>query len=297
MAVTLISQESPTRINQFINASEPCTIEEFCREEEAEVLDFLGERPLHTVFIAGLIRDNGLVSPDNRGSFYACRSRGGDLEGVGLVGHATVLETRTERALLAFAHVARNCQAHVIRGEQQTIERFWDHYAHNGQAPRLVCRELLFEQCEVPVIQDRIADLRLATIGDLDKVMAVNASMAFQESGISPLKTDPAGFRQRTARRIEQGRIWVWIEDNRLVFKADIVADTPQVIYLEGVHVHEEERRKGYGLRCLTQLSSTLLESAQSICLTINERNKKAICFYEKAGYQFHSNYETIYLP
>src|SRR6266849_1585042 len=82
MAVTLISQELPTRINQFINASEPCTIEEFCREEEAEVLDFLGERPLHTVFIAGLIRDNGLVSPDNRGSFYACRSRGGDLEGV-----------------------------------------------------------------------------------------------------------------------------------------------------------------------------------------------------------------------
>ncbi len=42
-------------------------------EHQQEVLAFLAERPLHTVFLAGYIRDNNLVSPLNRASFYACR--------------------------------------------------------------------------------------------------------------------------------------------------------------------------------------------------------------------------------
>lgn len=86
------------------------------------------------------------------------------------------------------------------------------------------------------------------------------------------------------------------MQDNRLIFKADVIAMTPQVAYLEGIHVHPEERRKGHGLRCLNQLSSTLLTQANSICLTINQKNRTAAAFYEKAGYKFHSNYETIYL-
>jgi len=143
---------------------------------------------------------------------------------------------------------------------------------------------------------ESVNDLRPATLSDLDKVVAVNASMAFEEGGGSPLKRDPTGFRNRTARRIQQGRIWVWIHDNRLIFKADVVGHTPDVTYLEGVHVHVEERRRGYGVRCLTSLSSILLGTSQSLCLTVNERNKSAVNFYEKAGYQFHSHYETIYL-
>jgi len=97
-------------------------------------------------------------------------------------------------------------------------------------------------------------------------------------------------------RRIQQGRVWVWTQDDRLIFKADVVAETPQVTYLEGIHIHAEERRKGYGLGCLAKLSTMLLERSESICLTVNEKNKSALKFYEKAGYQFHSHYETIYL-
>ncbi len=120
--------------------------------------------------------------------------------------------------------------------------------------------------------------------------------MAFEEGGISPLQSDPSGFRSRTARRVEKERVWVWIQDNRLVFKADVVGETPEVTYLEGVYVHAEERRKGYGMRCLSQLSSMLLTRTKSICLTVNHRNKNAVAFYSKAGYQFNSHYETIYL-
>ena len=126
--------------------------------------------------------------------------------------------------------------------------------------------------------------------------MAVNADMAVEECGVNPMETDPIGYRMRTARRIEQNRVWVWVEDERLVFKADIVADTPEVIYLEGVYVNEEERGKGYGLRCFSHLCRTLLARTVSICLLVNEQNKKAQDFYTKASYELRSYYNTIFL-
>ena len=295
MAVTLMRHESQAGSLDVFSRDESCIIGELSAADTTEVIEFLSARPIHTVFMASLIRDNGLLSPYNRGSFYSCRDRYGRLEGVALLGHATVVEARTEDSLASFARLARNClNAHLIRGEQTTIQSFWKHYVNSGQEPRLVCREQLFEQ-KASITSEGV-DLRPATLNDLDKIVAVNASMALHEAGTSPLQNDPGGFRSRTARRIEQGRIWVWVEDDRLVFKADVVAETPQVSYLEGVHVHIEERRRGYGLRGLASLSSMLLERTESICLTVNEKNKNAAKLYEKAGYQFHSHYETIYL-
>jgi len=296
MAVTLMRNEAEARSLDAFPRDEPCLITELNPADESEVFEFLAARTIHTVFMASMIRDNGLVSPRNRGSFYACRDRYGRLEGVGLLGHATVIEARSENSLAQFARMARNClNAHLIRGEQETTQSFWRLYANSGQKARLISRELLFELKLASTIEGE-SDLRAATLNDLDKVMAVNASIAVHEAGVNPQQNDPGGFRSRTARRIEQGRVWVWTQDDRLIFKADVVAVTPQVTYLEGVHIHAEERRKGYGLRCLAHLSIMLLERSESICLTVNEKNKTALKFYEKAGYQFHSNYETIYL-
>lgn len=297
MAVTLMRHESAATFNSLSDASPSCTIGELSREDEPEVLDFLAARPVHTVFMASLIRDNGLVSPHNRGSFYSYRDRQGQLEGVALVGHATLIEARTEASLAGFALLARNCQnAHLIRGERKTINQFWRHYVNAGERPRLICGELLLEQREPLPLPDAVEDLRLATLGDLEQVIKVNATMAFNEGGTNPLQEDPAGFRQRTARRIDQGRVWVWGRDGRVIFKADVIAETPQAVYLEGIHVHPDERLKGHGRRCLSQLARILLARSQSICLTINQKNKSALLFYSKAGYKFHSHYETIYL-
>lgn len=297
MAVTMMSQDMEDSFGSFAGPVEPCTITELSRAEEPEVMEFLSARPLHTAFMAGLIRDNGILSPQNRGSFYGSRNRLGQLEGLALIGHATMVEAHTEDSLIALARVARNCQnAHLIRGEQQSIKTFWQYYADAGREPRQVCGEHLFELKEAPASPAEIAGLRPATISDLEKVLAVNSSMALEEGGSSPLQRDPSGFRNRTTRRIEKQRVWVWFDDHRLVFKADVVSETPEVTYLEGIYVHPEERGKGHGTRCLTMLCSLLLTKTRSLSLTVNSQNKRAINYYSKAGFQFHSDYETIYL-
>lgn len=266
-------------------------------EHRQEVLDFLAVRPLHTVFMAGLIRDNGVVSPSNRGTFHACCDRAGRLEGVALIGHHTLVEARSEEAMVAFARFAQGCSlTHLIRGEQEKVELFWRHYAEGVRAPRRVCRELLLEQRLPAVAREAVPGLRPAAPADIEDVMRVNGGMAFAESGVNPLHSDAEGFRLRTLRRIEQGRVWLWAEGGRLVFKADIMADTPEAVYLEGVYVRPDERGKGHGTCCLSQLGRLLLARTRALCLVVNEQHEAARAFYVNAGFEPRGNYDTIYL-
>ncbi|HET6671187.1 MAG TPA: GNAT family N-acetyltransferase [Pyrinomonadaceae bacterium] len=265
--------------------------------EAPEVLDFLAARPLHTVFMASLIRDNGVVSNLNRGSFYGCRSNGGALEGVALLGHATLIETESTECIKAFAQLARtHSPGHLIRGEQQKIASFWKYYNGGEHKARLFCGELLLQLKEIPPQIAAVSGLRPATIADLEYIVNVNASMACDESGINPLARDPQGFRERAARRIAKGRIWVWFENQRLLYKTDVVAETPQAIYLEGVYVHPDHRFQGYGLRGISQLAAFLLERTETICLTVNEKATGTQRFYKRAGYELVCRYDSIYL-
>src|SRR6185369_308508 len=163
-------------------------------------------------------------------------------------------------------------------------------------------RELLLEQRSTAnhrwsESQHAVLGLRLATLEDLSFVMTTHARMACEELGfVNPIVADPKGFPERCARRIQQRRVWVLIENGSLVFKADIVADTPDAIYLEGIYVNPEKRGQGYGLSCLRQLSESLLRRTRAICLLVNERNHKAHAFYHRAGFRLQCYYTTIFL-
>ena len=267
------------------------------KKDEPEVLNFLAARPVYTVFMSGLIRDNGLVSPSNRGTFYACRDQRGQLVGVALIGHATLVETRTEAALAAFARQAQGClAAHIIIGEQEMIERFWHHYAEEGKRPRLVSCSLLLEQRSALEAFEGVPELRAATQEDLPLLLPVNAQLSIEECGVNPLERDPQGFSSRLAQRIDRGRIWVWVKDRRLIFKADILAETEDAAYLEGIYVSPEDRGKRYGQRCMSQLARNLLARTNTLCLLVNEKNRNAREFYSRVGYKLCAYFDSIYL-
>jgi len=266
--------------------------------DTADVLEFLSQRPLHTVAMMGLIHDNGIVSPLNRGTFYGCRDLNGQLEGIALVGHATLIETVSDRALAALAQIARECpNTHLIMGEKDRVADFWGHYSEAGRRQRLACREWLFELSRPVEAREGATELRRASVAELELVMPVQAELAYIESGINPLEVDPQGFRERCRRRIEQGRTWVVVENGFLVFKADVVSRTPDVIYLEGVWLRDDCRNKNLGTRFMSELMRRLLENTKSVCLLVNETNEWAQRFYRKCGFHFRATYETIFLP
>lgn len=275
----------------------PLTVSELTESETKEVIAFLSERPIHTVIMLGLIRDNGLVSELNRGTFYGCRNSEDRLEGVALIGHATLIETRTRQAIREFSLIAQiHNRLHLIMAEQEKVEEFWNHYADEGQPMRLACRELLFELKSSPELLNEVKDLRLATLDDLHLIAPIHAAMAEAESGVNPLEKDREGFLNRCARRISKNRVWVIIKDNRLIFKADVQAETSEIVYLEGIYTSPEARGTGLARRCLTQLCKSLLFRTRSVCVLANEENEKAQTFYRMCGFKQISNYDTIFL-
>jgi ribosomal protein S18 acetylase RimI-like enzyme len=293
------TQPRVTKLNHRLAPKEKAIVVDLLMNgDEAEVLEFLAQRPIHTVAMMSMIEDNGLVSPLNRGTFYGCRDLHGRLEGVALVGHATLMETVSDRALAALAQVAQECaNTHMIMGEKERVAEFWEHYAAAGRQHRLACREWLFELSWPIEARGRVENLRRATANELELVMPVQAELAFAESGINPLEVDPEGFRKRCLRRIEQGRTWVVIEDGKLIFKADVISRTSAVSYLEGIWISEERRANGNALSFMSALMRRLLEDTKSICLLVNETNKRAQSFYRKCGFHFRATYETIFLP
>ena len=273
-------------------------VERLTNHDAAEVLQFLGQRPIHTVTMMSMINDNGVVSPFNRGTFYGCRDLHGQLEGVALVGHATLMETISDRALAALAQVARECPStHLIMGEKERVADFWSHYSEAGRRQRLACREWLFELAWPVEAREPVVGLRPARTSELELVMPIQAQLAFNESGINPMQVDPQGFSERCLRRIEQGRTWVVLENDELIFKADVISKTAEVSYLEGVWVRDDSRHQHLGTRFMSELMRRLLEDTKSICLLVNETNERAHGFYRKCGFHFRATYETIFLP
>jgi predicted GNAT family acetyltransferase len=272
-------------------------IHQLTNRDQEKVLAFLASRPVHTVFIAGFIYENGIESSFNRGTFYAYYDKTGELEGVALIGHAILLEAHSDAALAAFARLAQQCSfAHMVLGNEEMISRFLNYFSQTGQLPRHLSREILFEQ-RVPIKSlEPVTGLRLGRPDDIDILLPVYAAMVMEESGRNPLETDPAGFKQRWLRRIEQNRVWVWIEKGQLIFNLDVISETPDVIYVEGVYVNPEERGKGYGLRCLSQLCNSYLERVKSVCLLSNEHNHRSHHFFRRAGFQSLGNYDSAFL-
>jgi len=265
--------------------------------ETAEVLSFLGERALHTFVMSGFIRDNGLESERNRGRFYGYRDQDGTLAGVALIGHATFVEAQHDKAFRELAIVAQESpRIHMILGEEETVERFRRHYTPAGQRLRHVCREVLFGLNNVDPDFKSMPELRLATLNDLCLVAPVQAALACEESGVNPLESDRRGFLQRCQRRIELNRCWVWRETDELIFKADIISETPQVIYLEGIYVADDRRGEGIGSRCLSQMARTLLKRANAIVVLVNEHKRETQNFFQRVGFTRRAFYQTQFL-
>ncbi len=266
--------------------------------DRPEALEFLKKRPVHTVVMTSFINDNGIDSPNNRGKFYAYRNAAGQLEGVALIGHTTLVECHSENALTALALKARESETpiKIMMSDGDSIEYFWQFYSGEQHEPRLVCEERLFEIKFPVIVRDPVENLRLATEADLLPVAEAHAEIAFVESGINPLEKDREGFLSRVLRRINQNRVWVVFDNEKLVFQTQIVAETDDVMYLEGVYVNPEYRGKGIGSNCLSQLSRTLLENVKHVCLLSNVDFQGAHKAYAKAGFKSKDCCVTIFV-
>ncbi len=147
--------------------------------------------------------------------------------------------------------------------------------------------------------QPRVAPdprLRAAVMDDIDILFPACVAMFTEELGISPLVPDGgAAYRRRVATLIQQGRALVVIEDDQVLFKAEVGVVAQDVAQIQGVWVDPEHRGQHVSEPCMAAVVElTRLRHAPVVSLYVNDFNQPALASYRKVGFEQVGEFATV---
>ena len=252
----------------------------------AQVLDFCEGDPVERVFLEDVAR-RGLgrfagVADETRRLSALCHV-GANLVPSGL-------------GCSAFAKAAERSRSRMVIGEEHAVDELWEAARARMPPPREDRPGQPVYVLSVPP-ESGDSGLRPATERDVVRLLPACAAAHAEELGVDPLTRDPDGFRWRTREVVEEGRSWLWLEDDVILFKAEASAWTPRAVQLQQVWVDPAARRRGYGSRGLRDLCRLLLETTPVVTLFVRSDNAAAISLYEAIGMKRALSYRSILLP
>ena len=193
----------------------------------------------------------------------------------------------------AFAEVTARSRARMVIGEEKAVGELWDAVSSRMPPPREDRPGQPVYVIDEPPAPGETG-LREATTADLDVLVPACAQAHFEEIGVDPLRRDPEGFRWRTQAQIGEGRSWVWLDGDTILFKAEASAWTPHAVQLQQVWVDPAVRGRGYGARGMRDLCRRLLERTPTVCLFVRADNEAGIATYESIGMRRSISYRSL---
>jgi RimJ/RimL family protein N-acetyltransferase len=250
-----------------------------------QILAFCAREPVERVFLEDIAR-RGI------GRFHALAGENGEIEALCHVG-ANVVPSGPRTS--CFADVVVRGHARMIIGEERAVDALWEAVAARLPTPRDDRPgQPVYELSEAP--EPGGTGLRPATTADLERLVPACAAAHFEEIGIDPLRRDPQGFRWRTRAQIEEGRSWIWLDDDgrTILFKAEASAWTPAAVQLQQVWVDPEARGRGNARRAMRDLCRLLLGQVPVVCLFVRPENAPAIRLYDAIGMRRTGTYRSL---
>jgi ribosomal protein S18 acetylase RimI-like enzyme len=248
-----------------------------------EVLAFCALEPVERVFLEDVER-RGL------GQFVATRRRGRTLAALCQVGTNVV---PSGEGCEDFAEAVAEGHSRMLIGESHAVTALWEAIRAYWPPPRE-------DRPGQPVYAITArpgrggSGLRAARPEDVDRLVPACAAAHSLELGIDPLARDPDSFRRRTLAQVQEGRSWVWLEDDVVLFKAEVSAWTPAAVQIQQVWVDPEARGHGYAARGLRDLCRLLLETTPTVTLFVRRENVAAIALYDSVGMRRVLEYRSI---
>ena len=248
-----------------------------------QVLEYCSRDPIERVFLEDVAR-RGL------GRFTGIEQADGTLSALCHVG-ANIVPSGS--GCETFAGVLGRKQTRMIIGESNAVTALWEAARAALPPPREDRPAQPVYVIDTPP-EPGGTGLRAARPKDLDRLVPACAAAHELELGVDPMERDPDGFRWRTLAQIEEGRSWVWLEDDVVLFKAEASAWTPSAVQVQQVWTDPEARRSGYGNRGLRDLCRLLLERTPAVTLFVRRENAAAIALYESVGMRRALEYRSV---
>ena len=138
--------------------------------------------------------------------------------------------------------------------------------------------------------------VREATMDDLDVLVPACVEMFTAEVGVSPTAGGGAsGYRARIAEIVKARRSFVRIEDDVVVFKAEVGAVGDGVCQVQGVWVDPTRRGRGLsrtGMAAVVEHSRARI--APTVSLYVNDYNTAARKAYRSVGFREQGSFATV---
>jgi RimJ/RimL family protein N-acetyltransferase len=248
-----------------------------------QVLSFCAREPVERVFLEDVAR-RGL------GRFFAAGDGDGTLTSLC---HAGANLVPSGAGCAVYASIVAGAQSRMIIGEERAVSELWDAVRGGLQPPREDRPGQPVYAIDEPPPPGQ-SGVRAATPHDLDRLVPACAAAHRLELGIDPLARDGDSFRWRTSAQIDEGRSWLWLEDDVVLFKAEASAWTPAAVQIQQVWTDPEARGRGYAARGLRDLCRLLLETTPTVTLFVRTDNAPAIALYERIGMRRVLAYRSI---
>jgi predicted GNAT family acetyltransferase len=183
-----------------------------------------------------------------------------------------------------------------IVGSKEEVLSFWQILKPFMPSPREIrpTQPLLVIDDSPLVAPDQF--VQPALMRDLDLLIPACVSMFTEEVGISPVgEISEKSYRNRVAEVINQRKMFARIENNQVLFKAEIGVSTDKVCQVQGVWVPPHLRGRNLGKSGMASVVNFARQNfAPKVSLYVNDYNHRAQFVYKSVGFQEHSTFATI---
>jgi len=253
-------------------------------EELPETLSYLAAAPLRNLILIGFLK-SGVASEDKTlFGFW----KDGVHKGVGLLGSVAAWSGGPEvaRALGEKALESGSSKLNLVVGLSEEVQVFLD--ASQDSRPGEMETHVLYvlRRGELQPVSRGSVSVRPARREEFEELFRIHTDLFFELVG-RPL-SEPEVSKQRLLRRIDEERVWIASEGDKIVFKADAASETDEVVLIEAVWTTPALRGQGIGIKALSSLCEHLLENHPMLCLSLGRDRPDLQRFYERIGFKYY---------
>jgi predicted GNAT family acetyltransferase len=262
-----------------------------------EVLAVCDRDPVANVFVSSRIRNAG-IDPRKLGAQLLGYYEGGALTSLCYSGANLVPIQATTGAIRMFAQRARvmgrRCSS--IVGPAEAVTPLWELLAPSWGEPREVrAVQPVLTISETPLVAPDPL-VRAVRRDELELILPACIAMFTEEVGVSPIGPDGgAAYRARVSELIRGGRSFARIENEQVLFKAEVGAVTPLACQVQGVWVPPGARGQGHAVRGMAAVVKLALATlAPMVTLYVNDYNAPARAAYDRVGFTQAGTFMTV---
>ncbi len=264
-----------------------------------EALELCARNPAANVFVASRIEEGALRSMP--GTLLGYRVAG-QLRAMCWVSANVVPVECDAEAVAAIVPRIRRWQRGCasIFGPSDQVATLWDELAPSwGPARAIRQTQPLMATSTHPRTLGLEVDPRVrpARRDEVDLVLPAATSMFTEEIGYPPYRGSSRSYRVLIADLISKGHTFVWVEDDEVLFKADVGSAAIGAAQIQGVWLAPRLRGQGLATSLMAAATAMILEQVAPLAtLYVNDFNHAARATYRAAGYQDVATFSTVLL-